>query len=244
MKKLLIGCLILITACQSANQTPITESGSTATLQPPTEPATATLTFTPAPTLTPVPPTPVPMFFTDEFNSDMSAWVSFQTGGEAAPTINLANDTLQVDISSSHTWYYAIHNSNEYKTVSLRTKFTAAPSGSVGLICGYDETSWFEFSVASDGTYSILLAERLGEGIAQYNPLATDSSSNLQPGNLTYEIGLTCQETTLLLYINDTLVRNFDISRYGSSEGKVGITVASFNEIPMTTSFDWFRVGE
>lgn len=244
MKKFLLGCFLLISSCNLRAQPPTAESIATETLLPTLAPATATLTFTPSPTPTSIPPTPVPMYFTEEFNADMSAWVSFQTGGEAAPTVNLANDTLQVDISSANTWYYAIHNSNEYKTVSLRTKFTAAPSGSVGLICGYDETGWFEFSVASDGTYSLLMAEQLGEGIANYTPLATDSTGYLQPGNLTYEIGLTCQETTLLLYVNDTLVRNFDISRYGNSEGKVGITVASFNEIPMTASFDWFRVSE
>jgi hypothetical protein len=243
MKKLLIGCLILITACQSANQTS-TESVPTAVPQTPTRPATATMTFTPSPTLTLVQPTSVPMYFTEEFNLDMNAWVSFQTGGISTPTITLANDTLQVDISSAHTWYYAIHNSHDYKTVSLRTKFTGAPAGSVGLVCNYDETGWFEFSVASDGTYSILLAEQLGEGIAHYTPLATDSSSHLQPGNLTYEIGLTCQENTLLLYVNDILLRNFDVSQYGRTEGKVGLAVSSFNEIPMTASFDWFRVGQ
>ncbi len=245
MKKLLIGCLILITACQTASSTPASESAPTAETQTPPEPATATITFTPPPTASAT-PTPVPMYFTEEFNTDMGAWVSFQTGGETNPTVTVENDVLRLDISSPHTWYYAIHNAHEYKNVSISAKFTMAPSGSIGLICHYSENGWYEFNLARDGTYSLLLAQWLSEGIAQYTPIATDSTNYLQAGNLNYEIGLTCQENTLLLYINETLLRNFklDVTRYGLTEGKIGINASSFEETPMTATLDWVKVSE
>ncbi|MBC7877660.1 MAG: hypothetical protein H7Y59_10875 [Anaerolineales bacterium] len=241
MKKLLIGWLILITACQSASSTPIPES-PTATIQPPPETATATTTrsATPSPTLT---LTPVPKYFTEEFNSDMSAWVSFQTAGETTPTATIENDMLRVDISSRDTWYYAIHNSNEYKNVSISAKFNGAPSGSAGVICNYSESGWYEFNLASDGTYSILLGQSLADGIAKYIPITTDAASYLQAGNLSYEIGLACQENFLLLYINGTLIRNIDVSNYGLPDGKIGITASSFTE-PMTAYFEWIKVSE
>jgi hypothetical protein len=240
MKKLLIGCLILLTACQSVSSTPTAEPSPTATLQPPTETATATTTFTPAPTFT---STPVPMYFTDEFNTDMNSWVSFQTSGDAAPTVALANDTLQVGISSPDTWYYAVHDPHKYQNVFISAKFTVAPSGSAGLICNYSESGWYEFNVASDGSYSILLGQMLSDGIAQYTPIANDFSSYLQAGNLSYEIGLACQENVLLLYVDGTLIRNKDVANYGLPEGKVGITAASFDGIPMTASFEWVKVS-
>ena len=241
MKKLLLGCLILITACQSVSSTPTSEPMPTATIQPPTETATAAITFTPPPTLT---LTPVPKYFTEEFNTDMSAWVSFQTGGDTVPTVALANDMLQIGISSPHTWYYAIHNPHEYKNVSLSAKFTGTPSGSIGLVCHYSESGWYEFNLASDGTYSLLLGRLLGEGVAQYTPIANDSTNYLQAGNLNYEIGLTCQENTLLLYINGTLLRNKDVSNYGLAEGRIGINASSFEETPMTATLDWVKVSE
>lgn len=241
MKKLLLGCLILITACQGGASTLTAEPSSTATIQTPPEPATATLTFTPSPTLT---STPSPKYFTEEFNTEMSAWVSFQTGGETNPTLTLEDDILRLDIPSPYTWYYAVYDSHEYQNVSISTKFTGTPSGSIGLICRYSESGWYEFNVASDGTYSLLLAQRLSQEIAQYTPIATDSISYLQPGNLNYEIGLTCEENNLLLYINGILLRNKDITNYGLSGGKVGITAASFDQIPMTASFEWVKVSE
>lgn len=242
MKKLpLIGYLILITACQSAAPTTSEASTPTATIQAPPEPATATTTLTPAPTFT---LTPLPMYFTEEFNTDMSSWTYFQTGGETIPTVAIENDMLRLDISSPHTWYYAVNNSHEYKNVSISAKFSGAPSGSVGLICNYSETGWYEFDLASDGTYSLLFGKSLGEGIAQYTSIATDSTDYLQAGNLNYEIGLTCRENSLLLYINGTLLRNKEVTNYGLTEGRVGINVASFEETPMTATFDWVKVSE
>jgi hypothetical protein len=244
MKKLLFGCLILITACQSATATPQALESSTpiAPTQTPPPPATATMTFTPAPTLT---PTPLPLFFTEEFNTDLGAWTSFQTGGAEAPTVNLENDLLRIDFSSPNNWYYAIHNAHEYSGVSVSAKFSGTPTGSLGVICDYSETKgWYEFNLASDGTYSVLFGQLLAQGVAQYLPIATETSEYLQPGNLAYEIGLTCQENTLLLFINGKLFRTLDVTRYGLTEGRIGITASSFDEIPMIATFDWVKVGE
>src|SRR5262245_55756394 len=102
MKKFLLGCLLLITACQSTTPTPGTESTSTASLPPSPEPVAATITFTPAPTLT---STPIPLYFIEDFNSsDTSLWASFQTGGETAPTLGIENGLLRLDLSSPNSW--------------------------------------------------------------------------------------------------------------------------------------------
>ncbi len=200
------------------------------------------MTFTPASTLT---PTPVPLFFTDEFNSDLGAWVSFQTGGAAEPSVKLENDFLRIDFPSPDTWYYAIHNAHEYSGVFVSAEFSGTPSGSLGVICNYDELKgWYEFNVASDGTYSILFGQWLAEGIAQYTPIAVDSSEYLTAGNFSYEIGLICQDNILLPHINGKLFRKVDVSRYGLTEGKIGITASSFDEVPMIATVDWVKVEE
>ena len=244
MKKLLLGCLILITACQNATATPKIESTPIAATQTPPAPATATMTFIPAPTRSAT-PTPAPLFFTEEFNTDMGAWASFQTGGAESPTMNLENDSLRIDFSSPNTWYYAIHNAHEYSNVFVSTKFLGAPSGSIGVVCDYSEShGWYEFNLASDGTYSVLLGQWLAQGIAQYTPIATDKTEYLQGGNFNYEVGLTCQENILLLHINGKLFRKLDVTRYGLTEGKIGITASSFEETPMIAVFEWVKVGK
>ncbi len=242
MKKLLLlfGLLVITVACQGVTATPI------ATVQTQPEPATTTPTFAPDPTATSIATstaTPIPLYFTEEFNKDLSAWTFFQTGGETNPTTSLENDMLRLDISSPNTWYFGIYNLTTYKDVSVSTKFTGSPSGSMGLICRYSESGWYEFNVASDGTYSVLLGQWLSEGIAQYTPIATDTSQSLQSGNMGYEIKLTCQDNILLLYINQNLFRKTDITNYGLPEGKIGITASSFEETPVTMFFEWLQVS-
>ena len=202
----------------------------------------ATITLTPAPTFT---PTPVPLFFTDEFNSDLGAWVSFQTGGVEAPSVKLENDFLRIDFSAPNTWYYAIHNAHEYSNVSVSADFSGTSTGSLGVICDYKESKgWYEFNIGSDGRYSILFGQWLAEGIAQYTPIAVENTEYLKAGKLSYEIGLTCRDNILLPYINGKLFRKVDVTRYGLTEGKVGINASSFEEVPMIATFDWFKAQE
>jgi hypothetical protein len=237
--KILIG-VIFLTSCTLPTTVPPQVEAHPATTTP--EPATAKMTFTPAPTLT---PTPLPLFFTEEFNTDLGSWASFQTGGAEAPTVKLENSFLRIDFSSPDTWYYAIYDAHEYSKVFVSAKISGTPTGSIGLICDYSETNgWYEFNLASDGTYGVLFGQWLAQGIAQYTPIANDTTEYLQPGNLDYEIGLTCQENLLFLYINGKLFRKLDVTRYGLAQGKIGINASSFGDIPMTATFDWVKVGE
>jgi len=185
------------------------------------------------------------LFFTDEFNADLGAWASFQSGGEETPKIKLENDFLRIDLSSPNTWYYAILNAHEYSDVFVSAKFLGTPAGSIGVLCDYSESNgWYEFNLASDGTYSVLFGQWLALGIAQYTPIATDTTEYLQPGKLDGEVGLACQENILFLYINGKLFRKLDVTHYGLTEGKIGISAASFEEIPMIATFDWVKVSE
>lgn len=175
----------------------------------------------------------------------MGAWVSFQTGGAQSPAIKLENDSLRIDLSSPDTWYYAVHNAHEYSDVFVGAKFLGTPSGSIGVICNYSESNgWYEFNIASDGTYSVLLGQWLAQGIAQYTPIATDTTEYIQAGNFNYEIGLTCGENLLLLHINGKFFRKLDVTHYGLTKGKIGVTASSFGETPMIAIFDWVRVGQ
>jgi hypothetical protein len=235
---------MFLTACNASTPIPTKEELPSQAAVTPTPPptVTATMTLTPAPTFT---PTQIPLFFTDEFNSDLGAWVSFQTGGAQVPSIKLENDLLRIDFPTPDTWYYAIHNAHEYSGVSISAKFLGTPAGSLGVICDYNESKgWYEFNIASDGTYNILFGQWLAQGIAQYTPIANEKSEYLKDGNLSYEIGLTCQDNILYPQINGKLFRKVDVARYGLTEGKVGITASSFEEVPMTATFDWIKVEE
>jgi len=241
---LLFGILALATACQSISQTPLTEAGPTVALQARPAPVTGTAPFTavPVPTLT---STPMPRYFTEDFNSlDTAAWTSYQTGGEGPPSLRIENGLLRLDLPSPNTWFYALPAAHTYDNVAVSASFSSAYAGAVGLICRQSNSGWYEFNLASDGTYNVLFGRLLTEGVAAYAPIAADASKYLQAGNLEYEIGLTCQDDVLFLYINGKLFRKLDVSRFGLTRGQVGLSAASFQDAPTIVSIDWFKVGE
>jgi hypothetical protein len=247
MKKLLLIGLLLFTACkQSATPALTSTPAPTATRSLPAPvPATATETLTPPPTFTLEPP---PRFFTEEFDSTPVHWSTLFASGDASRVETLNQDSkLTFELYSSNAWLYAIYGAHEYDTVHIEASIesTGSDINYMGLICNYTEQDgWFEFNISSDGSYTILHAQWLGEGVASYMPIADGGSEYINPGNTTNEIGLDCLSDTLHLYINGKLFRNIDVSRFEMDGGKVGLAVASFQEVPVILAFDWVKVSE
>lgn len=247
MKKsflILIGCLILLAACQPATPTPAPSFFPTETPLPTPVPVTST----PEPTFTPEPsPTPLARFFTTEFDSSLAGWVILQAGNDSVPNIKTENSKFTLQIDSPYTWIYAIYGAQDYEDIRIDAEFTnqAGSPSSIGLICHYSESDgWLEYNVSSDGTYNVLYGQWLSTGIADYLPLLSASSREIQPSGASQEIGLICSGTTVSLFVNQTLIRSADVSRYELGEGKVGITVSSFENTPVIAAFDWVKVSE
>jgi hypothetical protein len=247
MKKfLLIGCLIFITACQTETIAP-----TPTPLPLPTEtplPTPIPFTDTPAPTPTiAFSPTPFPRFFTNEFDSALDGWAMLQAGSDSVPSIKTENSTLILQMDSPYSWAYAIYGAENYANVYIETKFEnrgGSPS-SVGLVCRYSEESgWFEYNVATDGTYNLLYGQWLATGVADYLPITDGVSNLIQPSGAPQQISLLCADTALTLSINGTVVRSLDVARYELTEGKVGITVASYENTPVIAALDWVTVSE
>jgi hypothetical protein len=248
MKKLLIGCLIFLAACQAAFPTPTASPFPTATVASSPTPTFVPFTETPqaTPTLEPT-PTPLPRLFTNEFDSPLAGWTLLQSGNEGAPAIKTENSTLVLQMDFPFVWGYAIYDSQVYEDIRVETRMTnqAGSPASLGLICRYSETDgWLEYNVSTDGTYNVLYGQWLASGIAHYLPVLSSSSNAIQPSGASQEIGLLCAGTTLSLFIDQTLIRNVDVSRFELTGGKIGMTASSFENTPVIATFDWVRVSE
>lgn len=246
MKKLLlIGCLVLITACQpQATPTPEPPLFPTNTPLPTPIPPTGTptLTSTPEPS-----PTPFPRFFTTEFDGSLAGWVILQAGNEAVPNITVENSRLLMQMDAPYTWVYALYGAQDYDNVSLETKFVnnAMSPASIGLICRYSETDgWFEYNVTTDGTYNLLYGKWLSNGIAEYLPILDGSSNAIQQSGVEQRIGMICKGTTVTLFVDGNIIRNADASRFELTVGKVGLTASSYENVPVIASFDLVTVSE
>ncbi|HJR82019.1 MAG TPA: hypothetical protein VJ821_18240 [Anaerolineales bacterium] len=246
MKKLLIGCLLFVIACQPATPTPVAPLFPTATTVASQTPLPATVS--PAPTATPeFTPTPLPRLFTDEFDSSLAGWVILQSGNDSVPNVNTENSNLILQMESVYTWVYALYGAHDYADVHIDAQFEnrgGSPSA-IGLVCRYSEAEgWFEFNVSTDGTYNVLYGHWLASGIADYLPIWSGPSNAIGPSGTAQEIGLRCSDTSLALYVNQQNIRNVDVSRYELLEGKIGLTVSSFENTPIIAAFDWVKVSE
>jgi hypothetical protein len=150
-------------------------------------------------------------------------------------------------MDSPFTWAYAVYDPQEYADIRIDARFAnqAGSPASIGLICRYSETDgWLEYNVYSDGTYSVLYGQWLASGIANYLPVLSSSSNAIQPSGTSQEIGLLCSGTILSLFIDQTLIRSVDVSRFALASGKIGVTASSFENLPVIAALDWVRVSE
>jgi hypothetical protein len=247
MKKfILIGLLLLTSACQTATPSPEPILPPTATV--PASPTPIPATSTPEPTLTPEPTsTPLPRFFTQRFDASLAGWVTLQAGNPAVPNISAEDGSLRLQMDSPYTWLYTLYGAQDYADVYIETQFinSALSPASAGLVCRYsEEDGWLEYNVYTDGTYSVLYGRWLDTGIADYLPILDGTSREVGQSGVRQSIGLTCSGTALRLHINGTIVRNVDISRYELSQGRVGLTASSFENTPVVVVFESVTVGE
>jgi hypothetical protein len=248
MKKLLLTGFVFLVACQPASDVsmPVASLVPTVTISPSQTPIPVTDTPVPTPTVAST-PTPLPRFFTDEFDSALTGWTIVQSGSETAPTIRTENSNLILQIDVPFLWAYTIYDAQVYNDIRVDARFTnqAGSPASIGLVCRYSETEgWLEYNVSTDGTYSVLYGQWLASGIADYLPILSASSNAIRPSGTSQEIGLLCSGMTLSLFIDQTLIRNVDVSRFELTGGRIGVTVSSFENTPVIASFDWVRVSE
>jgi hypothetical protein len=245
MKKyfLLIGCLILSSACNLGVPTPGSESNPTSTPLSAPEAETASPALASAETATPL-PEPPPLFFTEEFDLPSPYWNFIQAAGLQPPLTTTSNGNLRIDFPSPDSWLVGVNVVHSYSNVFIRAKVSLTPSGSVGLICRYNEESgWYEFNAASDGTYSLLLGQWLADGIVKYIPMVSDPAK-LPNGVRDLELGMYCHDGFIELYSSGALIRRFDATNYGLTDGNIGISTASFGEAPTSTLLEWLKVDE
>jgi len=245
MKKIIIiGFLLLTSACQTATPTLAPSFFPTSTPLPSPIPVTVVpeLSATPEPS-----PTPFPRLFTEEFDSSLTGWVILQAGNDGVPNIKIADSRLTLEMDSPYIWLYALYGAQDYTNIHIDAQFTnrALTPASAGLICRYSDTGgWLEYNISTDGTYNVLYGKWLGTGIADYVSIMDGKSNEIQPTGTSQKIGLTWSDSNLWLYINDKLIRKVDVSRYELAEGKVGLAASSFENIPIVIGFDSVTLSE
>lgn len=202
------------------------------------------------------PPTPeAQQFFTEEFDTPLSNdWtprIDFAhpniTESDKV-TVQAENGNLAWDFGNKYVFYYLLYGAYEYEDVVVEVKADnrGKNNNSVSLICRYDpEVGWYEFNIANNGLYDISFVRILDNGRVQYNRVANGGSKYIKAGLEVNEYYIKCQGNDLTLKINGMDVTSIQDKKYGElSKGQVGVSVSSFNVLPIRVEMDWFKVSE
>jgi len=220
------------------------------------DPTEAPVTEEPLPTeVIPTEP-PVPQsqqFFTEEFDnplsSDWSTYIVYDETESDTDKVKVEADdgNLVWDFDSKYVYYYLFYGAYEYEDVQLevRADNRGKNNNSVSLICRYDpDTGWYEFNIANNGLYDILYAEVLDSGKTRWNPIANGGSNDINAGLEVNEYLIKCQGDELTLEVNGADVISIHDKKYGLRKGQVGVSVSSFNVLPVLIEMDWIKISE
>lgn len=248
---------IVSLACSfgGGNNTPPTQPVQVQPTQPPpptaVPPTEVVVTEPPAPTEPPV--SQSQQFFTEEFDDPLSNdWSILTVTGtdESDPdkvTVEADNGNLVWDFDSEEVYYYLFYEPFTYEDVKLevRADNRGRNNNSVSLICRYDpDVGWYEFNIANNGLYDILYAEVQNDGDIVYNRITNGGSNAIKQGKDVNEYSITCNGEELSLTINGDEVNTISERNFALREGQVGISVSSFNVLPILIEMDWIKISE
>lgn len=192
-------------------------------------------------------------FFTEEFDTPLSdAWsVLTVTGSDDANpdkvTVEPQSGKLVWNFDSEYVYYYLFYEGNSYSDVKVevRADNRGKNNNSISLICRYDpEVGWYEFNIANNGLYDILFAEVTESGSIGYNRISNGGSNAIKQGKDVNEYVISCVGDKLTLTINGEEIKPVTEKNYGLRDGGVGVSVSSFNVLPILVEMEWFKVSE
>jgi len=238
--------------------------GGTPTAQPieqpvqlvePTADAPQAITEEP-PTAVPTPtdvPEPDSGYFTEEFDNELTSdWTPYlifdETVSDTDKVIVKAKDSKLVwDFDSEYVYYYLFYDKFSYENVKVEVSADnrGKNNNTVSLVCRYDaEVGWYEFNIANNGLYNILYAEVLKGGKIAFNRVANGGSNAIKMGKGINEYSASCQGEELTLVINGEEVISFKERKFGLREGQVGVSVSSYDVLPILIEMDWIKISE
>ena len=230
----------------------------------PTDTPTSTLTptDTPLPTDTPTPEftiTPeIQQYFTEEFDQGRSHWSTFVVDGSGygGPVLSerqvseiskFEGKPLTFTFDQKWQYVYHVYEPFNYDDVRIDARFEnqGANNNNISLICRYQEkVGWYEFNIANSGIYDILFAKIQSNGAISYGLIFSGGSNEVRQGMVANEYSVICQGNTLILYINGSLAREEKATDFVLGTGKVGVSVSSFQSLPVKVNLDWVKISQ
>jgi hypothetical protein len=262
----MFGLISLFAACQPAANTPdqptpvIPKSkpvaSPTVVTSTPTLTSTSTITPTDAPTQTPTPEfinysidnyTPT-ILFLDEFEIgiDETKWDSFvipKKANKSKIDSSLTDGKLIVSIDAKNINQYYFYKLQEYKdvTIKLTTENIGINNNRISLICGENESNFYEFSISNGGKWEIQHYTTKKD----YFSLTNGGENIINMGKRVNDISMTCTEHYIIFSVNGEQIDTPYLGYVNEVvEGFVGFGVSSREDEHVSVAVDRFSIEE
>ncbi len=203
-------------------------------------------------------------FFTEGFDTDTGQWSHFVAdatvmlsspgslanivpGDSGNMSVKVADGHLAFDINGKGLWVYSVYDGAEYSDVKMEvvSDNRGTNDNNVSLICRYSkQNGWYEFNVANNGLYDILFAKVTADNKVTYSRIADGGSNKIKQGKQINTYGIVCKGHTLVLSINGYETRRIDDNQFVLDKGKVGVSVSSFNSLPVKVLIDSATISQ
>ena len=189
------------------------------------------------------------IYYTEEFNGNL-AWDRFMvTGTENQVIAETDGGSLVIHLKPDEDKiprFYLVNGESEYSNVQMElvTTNNGNNANGVSLVCNYDGTHWYEFTISNGGSYSISAYDPTATALQGYIQLAEGGSGAIKTGQVTNVYRAICNGNELSLYINNTLVKKIVDTVYNLTSGKIGLGVSSPQTLPVDVSFESLMVSE
>ena len=192
-------------------------------------------------------------FFTEEFDNPLSNdWSTYTVTGanDSDPdkvTIDAQDGKLVWNFDSEYVYYYLFYDPYTYEDVQIdvRADNRGRNNNSISLVCRYEENvGWYEFNIANNGLYSIIYADVSNPDAIDYQTITNGGSNAIKQGKDVNEYTVICRGDKLTLKINGDEVKTITEKRFGLREGKAGVSVSSFDVLPILIEMDWIKISQ
>lgn len=191
-------------------------------------------------------------YYTEDFDSPNEAWadvldVKGQDTNLSEFTLETANGFLTFDINTPNLFSYVNYTAYDYEDVRVdaRVENRGVNNNNVSLVCRYSEDEgWYEFNIANNGLYWILHGILDESNTPRYSNIYNGGSNKIKQGKDVNEYGIVCREKTLTLYINGVETRTVQDNKFVLRSGQVGVSVSSFDDLPVRVDFDWVKISQ
>lgn len=193
-------------------------------------------------------------FYTEEFDTEDNNWEYQIVNGSTTQIIDTSAITMPMrtaggllvfDLKSKGSEGYATYGSFTYADVRLDIKVgnRGTNNNNINLICRKSDAGWYEFDIASNGLYEIFVVKPVGDAVKRTR-IADGGSNKIKTGWAQNEYGIVCQSNMLILNINGAEARRLEDKTHLLPEGKVGISVSSLKDAPVTVDLYWVKISQ